>query len=58
MDRTKYDLGFALLLALLGAAIVFVLRPYAERFPAASPSDKQYLSVSRRRLMKGAKNNI
>jgi hypothetical protein len=28
MDRTKYDLGFALLLAFLGAAIVFVLWPY------------------------------
>jgi hypothetical protein len=28
MDRTKYDLGFALLLVLLGAAIVLVLWPY------------------------------
>jgi len=28
MDRTKYDLGFALLLALLGGAILFVLWPY------------------------------
>jgi hypothetical protein len=28
MDRTKYDLGFALLLALLGAAIIFVVWPY------------------------------
>jgi hypothetical protein len=28
MDRTEYDLGFVLLLALLGGAIVFVLWPY------------------------------
>jgi hypothetical protein len=28
MDRTKYDLGFGLLLALLGAAIFIVLWPY------------------------------
>jgi hypothetical protein len=28
MDRIKYDLSDALVLALLGAAIVFVLWPY------------------------------
>jgi hypothetical protein len=28
MDRTEYDLGFVLLLAFLGGAIIFVLWPY------------------------------
>jgi hypothetical protein len=28
MDRTKYDLGFVLLLAFLGGAVIFVLWPY------------------------------
>jgi hypothetical protein len=28
MDRTEYDLGFALLLAFIGGAIIFVLWPY------------------------------
>jgi hypothetical protein len=28
MDRKKYDLGFVLLLAFLGGAIIFVLWPY------------------------------
>jgi hypothetical protein len=28
MDRTKYDLGFVLLLALSAAVIIFVVWPY------------------------------
>jgi hypothetical protein len=28
MDRKEYDLGFVLLLAFLGGAIIFVLWPY------------------------------